>query len=114
MADALETLRLRLQVAQLAAQLAGTQAEMLRDRHRALMGEIGGLQQAIEQHEGAQKAVLDRIAQAGPEDLPSLATRQIDGQVVVLDAHTGEYRPLTVIERAWLARMDALRAAAGG
>lgn len=114
MADTLEMLQLKLQNAQLAAQLAGTQAEMLRERHRELMGQISGLQQAIAQHDAAQKALLERIARAAPEELPSLVTRQIDGQVVVLDAHTGDYRPLTVVEQAWMARLNALREAAGG
>lgn len=70
----------------------------------------------------ALQAELARIAKAGHGELPSLVTRQAqnddgspkrdaDGNVILLHQN-GE--PLSVIERAILARQAELRAAAGG
>jgi hypothetical protein len=68
------------------------------------------------------QAELARIAAAGPNDLPSIITKQAqhddgsprrdaDGNVILLHQ---DGTPLSVIERAIIARQAELRAAAGG
>ncbi len=126
-----ELLRTQMEVLQLRAQL-------LQRDHRDLalqLGQINAqLQRAAEPAPPVQsptadppadealQAELARIAKAGHGELPSLVTRQAqnddgspkrdaDGNVILLHQN-GE--PLTVIERAILARQAELRAAAGG
>jgi hypothetical protein len=139
-----EVLTLQLQVARLQAELLAANAEIGRYRHRELQQQAAQLQQAIQQAkqraaepapaapaqsptadpppDDAMQAELARIAAAGPNDLPSIITKQAqhddgsprrdaDGNVILLHQ---DGTPLSVIERAIIARQAELRAAAGG
>ena len=118
-----ELLRTQMEVLQLRAQL-------LQRDHRDLalqLGQINAqLQRAAEPAPPAQSTTADppadealqaelaRIAKAGRDELPQVVTRQMpgDGGQPMLFNQQGQ--PLSVIERAILARQAELRAAAGG
>lgn len=129
-----EVLTLQLQVARLQAELLAANAEIGRYRHRDLQQQAAQIQQAIQQAkqraaepappaqsptaepptDEALQAELARIAKAGRDELPQIVTRQMpgdDGQPVLVNQ---QGQPLTVIERAIIARQAELRAAAGG
>jgi hypothetical protein len=132
----IEVLTLQLQVTRLQAELIAAQAEIGRYRHQEMLAKASQIQQAIQQAkqraaepapaataqsptadpptDEATQAELARIAKAGADELPQVVTRQMpgDGGQPMLVNQQGQ--PLTVIERAILARQAELRAAAGG
>jgi hypothetical protein len=101
-------LRALAELAEVRGQLAAINAQLQRDDHQLT--------------DDALQAELSRIAKAGRDELPQIVTtqakhddgtpqRDADGNVILLHQN-GE--PLSVIERAIIARQAELRAAAGG
>jgi len=127
MADAknpqVEILELQLAVAQLQAQLLGTQAELAKYKHRELMVGVAQIQTALNAAKAEPDAVdakvraqLLEIAALPAEQLPSIITKQVTDPKsgAVTDIVHQDGRPLSILDRAIMARQEELRAASGG
>ena len=127
MADAknpqVEILELQLAVAQLQAQLLGTQAELAKYKHRELMVDVAQIQTALNAAKAEPDAVdakvraqLLEIAALPAEQLPSIITKQVTDPKsgAVTDIVHQDGRPLSILDRAIMARQEELRAASGG
>jgi len=127
MADAknpqVEILELQLAVAQLQAQLLGTQAELAKYKHRELMAGVAQIQTALNAAKAEPDAVdakvraqLLEIAALPAEQLPSIITKQVTDPKsgAVTDIVHQDGRPLSILDRAIMARQEELRAASGG
>lgn len=124
-----EVLELQAALAQLQAQLLGTQAELARYKHQELLAAMGRTQQALAVAKTEPEAVtasvrqqLIEIAGLPIERLTSFVTKQAqnddgtpklgpDGKVILLHQ---DGTPLSITERAMIARLEELRAASGG
>jgi hypothetical protein len=134
MADTIETLGLRAQLVRTQMEALQLRAQLMQRDHQALAAELGQInaqQQALAAAEAAAKAStvdaetqakLDLIATLPMDKLPSYVTRQAQnddgspkrdaaGRVILLHQ---DGTPLSVIERAIIARQAELRAASGG
>lgn len=122
----LEVLELQAAVAQLQAQLLGTQAELAKYKHQELMAAVSQLQRTLSLAR-LDSAALDadsrqqlmQIAAMSAEQLPQIVTKQLteddgspkigpDGKVMLVRQ---DGSPLSLQERAILARADELRLA---
>lgn len=121
----LEVLELQAALAQLQAQLLGTQAELARYKHQELLAASSRAQQALAMAKTEPSALttevrqqLLEIASLPVERLPSFVTKQAqnddgtpklgpDGRVVLLHQ---DGTPLSLVERAAVARLEELRA----